>query len=119
MTSLRKAAVLGAGAWGTALAKVLAEKGAEVLLWSRRADLSDEINRAHENVRYLAGAALPPSLVATHDMARALDGAEMVVFVPPSHAMREVARLAAPHMRNVLIVSATKGIENESLMFMD
>jgi glycerol-3-phosphate dehydrogenase (NAD(P)+) len=115
-----KAAVLGAGAWGTVLAKVLAEKGDEVWMWARRSDLSDPINEHHENVRYLPGIALPENLHATHDLAHAIDGADLVLFVGPSHATREIARLAAPHIRpGVPIVSATKGIENDSLMFMD
>lgn len=115
-----KVAVLGAGAWGTALAKLLADKGDPVSLWSRRRDLSDAIGAAGENTRYLPGATLPKTLTATHDLGEALDGARMVVFVVPSHATREVARAAAPHVRaGVPVVSATKGIENESLEFMD
>jgi glycerol-3-phosphate dehydrogenase (NAD(P)+) len=115
-----KVAVLGAGAWGTALAKLLADKGDTVALWSRRRDLCDAIGAAGENTRYLPGAKLPRNLSATHDLGEALDGARMVVFVVPSHATREVARAAAPHVRSgVPVVSATKGIENESLMFMD
>ena len=115
-----RVAVLGAGAWGTALTKVLAEKGDRVHLWSRRADLAAEIARQGENARYLPGAKLPPTLSATHDLAEAIDGASMVVFVVPSHATREVARLAAPMISpRATIVSATKGIENDSLMFMD
>jgi glycerol-3-phosphate dehydrogenase (NAD(P)+) len=118
--SASKTAVLGAGAWGTALAKVLADKGEFVHVWARRADLAEQINASHENARYLPGAHLPSNLVATHDMAAALDGASMVVFVAPSHATRDVARAAAPYVPGgVPIVSATKGIENESLMFMD
>jgi glycerol-3-phosphate dehydrogenase (NAD(P)+) len=115
-----KVAVLGAGAWGTALAKLLAEKDGEVALWSRRSDLCDAINATGENVRYLPGVALPKNVSCVHDLAAALRGANLIVFVVPSHATREVARAAAPHvLRDVPIVSATKGIENESLMFMD
>jgi glycerol-3-phosphate dehydrogenase (NAD(P)+) len=114
------ACVLGAGAWGTALAKVLAENGHRVTLWSRREDLARQIDAARENVRYLPGAKLPDTLSATHDLARAMDGAKMIVFVVPSHSTREVARAAAAHVApGVPVVSATKGIENESLMFMD
>jgi glycerol-3-phosphate dehydrogenase (NAD(P)+) len=116
----RKVTVLGAGAWGTALAKVLADKGDQVSLWCRREDLSGQINRDHLNGHYLPGATLPACLTATHDMGRALDGADMVVFVVPSHSTREVTRAAAKYVpHDVPIVSATKGIENESLQFMD
>ena len=120
MTSASKVAVLGAGAWGTALARVLADNGMFVEMWSRRADLAEQINEARENVRYLPGAKLPPTLRATHDIEATLAGASMILFVAPSHATRDVARAAAPFVKaDVPIVSATKGIENESLMFMD
>jgi glycerol-3-phosphate dehydrogenase (NAD(P)+) len=115
-----KVAVLGAGAWGTALALLLSEKGGEVRLWSRRRELCDAINAASENTRYLPGVKLPKNVRSTDSIAAALDGAEMILFVVPSHATREVAREAAPFVREgVPIVSATKGIENETLMFMD
>ncbi len=121
-----KVAVLGAGAWGTALAKLLAEKesgsdgGRHVALWARRRELAQAIHTTHENARYLPGIPLPANLACTHDLAEALRGARLVVFVAPSHATREVARAAAPHItEGTAIVSATKGIENESLMFMD
>jgi glycerol-3-phosphate dehydrogenase (NAD(P)+) len=113
--------VLGAGAWGTALASVLAERGdAPVALWAKRRELSDAINATRENTRYLPGIALPKNLSCTDDLGAALHGAKMVVFVVPSHSMREVARNAAPHLRRgVPIVSATKGMEADSLLFMD
>ncbi len=118
MTS--KVAVLGAGAWGTALAWLLADKGDQVVMWARRRELGDAIRASRENARYLPGAALPEGLSCTHDLGEALGGADMVVFVVPSHATREVARAAAAHVpRGVPVVSATKGIENGSLMFMD
>lgn len=116
----RKVAVLGAGAWGTALAKVLADKGDPVSMYCRRPDLVDEINRAQRNGRYLPSAALPTNLTATVDPEEALSGASMVVFVAPSHATREVANLVARKVpQSAPIVSATKGIENESLTFVD
>jgi glycerol-3-phosphate dehydrogenase (NAD(P)+) len=116
----QKVAVLGAGAWGTALAWLLADKGDQVVVWSRRADLCASVNAARENARYLPGVSLPPHMTYTDDLAGALVDAGMVLFVVPSHATREVARAAAFHVqKGVPIVSATKGIENDSLMFMD
>ena len=115
-----KVAVLGAGAWGTALAALLAEKEDEVALWSRRSDLCDDLATTRENARYLPGVLLPRNVVCSADLASAVDGASMLVFVVPSHAMREVARAAAPYvLESAAVVSATKGIENDSLMFMD
>jgi glycerol-3-phosphate dehydrogenase (NAD(P)+) len=113
-------AVLGAGAWGTALAQLLAEKGDDVVLWSRRRDLCETVNTAGENARYLPGIRLSKRINCTSDIQAALREAGMIVFVVPSHATRQVAREAAPFVAaGVPIVSATKGIENDSLMFMD
>lgn len=115
-----KVCVLGAGAWGTALAKVLAEKGDHVLMWARRHELAEQIRSARENGRYLPGVHLPDRLDVSSDLEASMQGADMVVFVAPSHATREIARRAAPLLREgVLVVSATKGIENDSLEFMD
>ncbi|HVJ90219.1 MAG TPA: NAD(P)-binding domain-containing protein, partial [Labilithrix sp.] len=91
----RKVAVLGAGAWGTALAKVLADKGDPVSVYCRRPELVRQINEEHLNGRYLSTATLPKTLSATVDPEEALHGASMVVFVAPSHATREVAQLVA------------------------
>jgi glycerol-3-phosphate dehydrogenase (NAD(P)+) len=112
-------AVLGAGAWGTALAKVLADKQNPTFLWSHTPALARTINERRVNERYLPSAPLPPSLRATDDLEQALRGAELVVVVVPSHALRNVvvdARKFIP--TNSLVCSATKGIENESLMLM-
>jgi len=118
--SSQKVAVLGAGAWGTALAKVLADKGDPVAMYCRRPDLVAQINEEHVNGRYLPSAQLPRTLTATVDPEEALHKASMVVFVAPSHATREVAQLVARKVpRDAPIVSATKGIENESLTFID
>src|SRR5690349_1751178 len=105
-------AVLGAGAWGTALAKVLADKDNPTLLWSHRDDHARAINEAQVNHRYLPFAKLPRSLRATADIEEALRGAELVVVVVPSHALRGVVREARPHVpERALVCSATKGIE--------
>ncbi|MDP9037409.1 MAG: NAD(P)-dependent glycerol-3-phosphate dehydrogenase [Myxococcota bacterium] len=116
-----KVAVLGAGAWGTALARLLAEdESHSVSLWSRSSALCADINAARENARYLPGVRLQASVTCTTDVQAALVDAGMVVFVLPSHATREVARAAAPHVApGVLLVNASKGIENDTLMFID
>jgi glycerol-3-phosphate dehydrogenase (NAD(P)+) len=108
-------AVIGAGSWGTALAGLLSAKGLNVTLWSRGAEVALLINEHHENRIYLPGVALPATLRATTEMATAVAGAELAVMVVPSHAMRETAELAAPFVqKNALVVSATKGIEDET-----
>lgn len=114
-----RVAVIGAGSWGTALASLLAGKGHDVVLWSRGAEMAAAINDHHENRAYLPGIALPPSLRASTDLQAALDGAELVVAVVPSHAMRETMERAARVMRaDALVVSASKGIEDDSLLTM-
>lgn len=112
-------AVLGAGAWGTALAKVLADKQNPTFLWSHTPALARTINEKRTNERYLPSAPLPPSLRATADLEEALRGADLVVVVVPSHALRGVVAEARRFIpKNALICSATKGIENDSLMLM-
>ncbi|MBO9607537.1 MAG: NAD(P)H-dependent glycerol-3-phosphate dehydrogenase [Paenibacillaceae bacterium] len=112
----KKTAVLVAGSWGTALASVLADNGAEVALWTRNADQADEINRHHTNVRYVKEAALHPAIRATTSMAEAARGAEAVLLVAPSSVMREVAAQLRPHLQqDTLVIHATKGFEAETM----
>ncbi|WP_219836519.1 NAD(P)H-dependent glycerol-3-phosphate dehydrogenase [Paenibacillus sp. R14(2021)] len=109
----RKAAVLVAGSWGTALAAVLADNNYEVALWSRNGSQVDEINTHHTNSRFLNEAVLPDAIKAVTDMKQALSGAELVLFAAPSAAMREVAKQAAPYIEpNTWVVHATKGFES-------
>src|SRR5689334_14407142 len=89
-------AVLGAGAWGTALAKVLADKHNPTLLWAHRPELAAQINEQRVNARYLPIAELPPTLRATGDLEEALKDAQIVVVVVPSHALRGVIHEARP-----------------------
>lgn len=115
--TIQTVGVLGAGSWGTALAKVLADKGYRVRLWVHESDLVTDINTRHENTLYLPGFTLPPTLTATHSIPEALDGCDMILSVSPSHVLRQVISQAAPYIPvGVPIVSASKGIENESLM---
>jgi glycerol-3-phosphate dehydrogenase (NAD(P)+) len=112
-------AVIGAGAWGTALAKVLGDKGNRVRLWARREDHARAIARDRENSLYLPGVRLPEAVLPTSSLPEALTGSELVVLVVPSHAFRETLVAARPSIsRSAALVSATKGIENDTLMLM-
>lgn len=109
-------AVLGAGSWGTALAKSISDQGHRVRLWARRPELAERIRRERQNGVYLPGAALAPTLTATSDLTEALDGVDVVLSVVPTHGLREMLDRAAPLFpREAPILSATKGIENGTL----
>jgi len=113
------AAVLGAGSWGTALGATLAGKGHQVTLWDVDPVVLESVRVTHQNTRYLPGITLPDPLTASADLATALDGAELVVMVVPSHATRAVAVRIAPLLGSgVVICSAAKGIEVDTLMTM-
>jgi glycerol-3-phosphate dehydrogenase (NAD(P)+) len=112
----RRAAVIGAGAWGTTLANVLAENGASVSLWCRRDELAAALARDRENRAYLPGIRLHDAVRPTADLGEAVPGRGLVVAAVPSHAARGVADRAARHLAAAaLVVSAAKGIENASL----
>jgi glycerol-3-phosphate dehydrogenase (NAD(P)+) len=107
-----KAAVLGAGAWGTTFAQVLCDAGTPVTLWSRRAELAEIVNSAHESPDYLPGIALPAALRATADPAEALAEADLVALAVPAQTLRH--HLAAWRdllPAGALLVSLMKGIE--------
>ena len=116
---MTRCAVVGAGAWGTALASVLARNGQDVLLWAREPDVVESINARHVNHRFLAGQELDPALRATEDLEEAVADAVIVAYAPPSHAMRAVAaasRAALP--TGATVVVASKGIEKGTLALM-
>ncbi len=114
-----RASVIGAGSWGTALALVLARKGFPVQLWAHDPEKARAMAKAGENSVYLPGFPLPPSLHVTGSLEEALSGAELVVEVVPSHAVRDVMGRAAPLLSpGVPIVTASKGIENGTLSTM-
>jgi glycerol-3-phosphate dehydrogenase (NAD(P)+) len=116
---MKRAAVLGAGAWGTALAKVLADKGERVTLYARRPELPGQVAEKHANERYLPGIELGGDLQVVTDLTKTLEDATLIVLAVPSHALREVVREAHRYWpEGAPIVSATKGIENDSLMLM-
>ncbi len=112
-------AVIGAGSWGTALALLLAEKGVSVKLWGYRPEHVAALKRDRQNKAYLQGFSFPPSLVPVDSMKEAVGQAEVVCMVVPSHGYREVFRQVAEHApAGAVFVSATKGIENDSLKTM-
>jgi glycerol-3-phosphate dehydrogenase (NAD(P)+) len=114
-------AIIGAGAWGTALAIILARRGAGgVRLWAYEREVRDAIVTRRTNDRFLPGFEVPESVFATNHVAEALAGAEIVVSVMPSHHCRTLFRQMAPTLRpEMIFVSATKGIENDTLLRMD
>ena len=111
--------VLGAGSWGTALAQVLASKGFPVTAWDKDPAVLADIRDKHRNERYLPGLALSSNLGAAGDIARALEGAELVVLAVPSHAVRGVVIEAKRLLHaGTPVVCVAKGIEEGSLMTM-
>lgn len=116
---LGTATVMGAGAWGTALAKVLADAGSDVRLWARGPEVEDEVNNAHTNSRYLPGVRLPSAIRATTDPAAALDGVTTVLLGVPSQTLRTNLEAWRDHIApGATLVSLAKGIELGSLMRM-
>lgn len=111
--------VVGAGAWGTALADLIARGGQRAVLWAREEDVVADVNTHHMNSRFLNGVTLSASLTATTDLADALSVAETITFVAPSHVLRAVVRSAAHAVRaDAVLIVATKGIERESFALM-
>jgi len=107
-----RAAVMGAGSWGTTFAQVLCDAGTPAVLWARRAELAGQINATGENPAYLPGITLPDALRATADPAEALDGADLVVLAVPAQSLRENLAAWAPLLPpGALLVSLMKGIE--------
>lgn len=114
-----KTAVIGAGAWGTALADLLARGGHEVTMWAHETDVAQSITAEHENRRFLPGIALNARVRASTHPADVISGAELVLYASPSHVLRAVARGGAAHVRpDATLVVATKGIEHESFALM-
>src|ERR1043166_5927835 len=120
ITEAQRIAVIGGGSWGTALALVAARNRHPVRLWAREPEVAEGINATHRNPYYLEGVELPENLRATTSLAEALDGANFVLIVVPSHAVRAVIELMRPHLNErQTLISATKGVENITLMRMD
>jgi len=112
---MKRIGIIGAGAWGTALATVACRAGLDVTLQAREADVVDAINTDHENTLYLPGATLDPAIRATTDIAEAAEGAEAIILAAPAQFLRPVMeamkQMLAP---GVPVVICAKGIEQET-----
>jgi glycerol-3-phosphate dehydrogenase (NAD(P)+) len=115
----QKIGVIGAGGWGTALSKLLAEKGLQVTLWSHGEKSYREIKEKKENCSYLPGVSLPASLDVTRSIEEVVSAKDLLICALPSHKFREVVRSAQPSVsQESILVCGTKGIEEESLLTM-
>jgi len=109
---MTRAAVVGAGSWGTAFGKILADAGTDVVLWARRPELAETITTTRSNPDYLPGIALPHRLTATGDLPEAVSGAEVVVLAVPSQTLRDNLAQAKSFLSpDAVLVSLMKGVE--------
>ncbi|MCL2661593.1 MAG: NAD(P)-dependent glycerol-3-phosphate dehydrogenase [Acidobacteriaceae bacterium] len=117
---MSRVAILGAGAWGTALALSLARRGGHSLcMWSFDPELTRQIDDARENVPFLPGFPLPEGLTVTSDLACAVTGADILLFTTPSQFLRETVAKVAPLLaREQILLSASKGIEETTFLRM-
>jgi glycerol-3-phosphate dehydrogenase (NAD(P)+) len=117
---MSRIAVIGAGAWGTALAVSLAGRGGhELSLWAHSPAHAEELAETGENKRYLPGFILPADIAITASLDAAIDGAEVVLCVPPSQALRSIMEQIAPNLTSTqVLLSASKGIEERTFLRM-
>ncbi len=117
--SIRSTAIVGAGGWGTALAVLWAKRGNPITLWGNNPERADRLRQTRENAEYLPGIRIPESIAVTSEIADCI-GADLIVFVTPSVALRSVAqRLHAAGLgRDAILLSGTKGIEHGAGMRM-
>ncbi|MBO0723182.1 MAG: NAD(P)-dependent glycerol-3-phosphate dehydrogenase, partial [Blastocatellia bacterium] len=117
---MKKIAIIGAGAWGTALALVASRAGNRVRLWAHSAEVASLLRLEHENKIYLPGVILPETAVSTNDLAEALGEAEFVITAVPSHVFRGIYLQMLPALRpEMILINATKGLESETKMRME
>jgi len=117
-TQKKRVTVLGAGSWGTSLAILLNDNGHEVVLWEKFPELAEALRREHENKRFLPGISIPWSIKITSKLEEALAGSYYIVFVTPSHTIRNVAKKAAVNKNfnpGAIIINASKGLEHHTL----
>lgn len=112
-------AVMGAGSWGTTMAKVFADSQCTVRLWARRPELAEQIQRTRHNDTYLSGITLPLNITATADATQALTGADIVVLAVPSQSLRANLKLWVDLLpKDAVLLSLAKGIEKDTLLRM-
>lgn len=111
----RKITIVGAGAWGTTLADLIAEQDYTVRLWCYEPEVAEQISASRENATFLKGIKLSDNIIPTSDCEEALTGAGLVLFVVPSKFFRETARMFGPYLaKDAYVLSASKGFEVES-----
>lgn len=116
---MHKVAVMGAGSWGTTLAKVFADAGNSVTLWARRPELAQTIHSSHTNPDYLPGITLPASIASTSDATVAMEGADIIVPAVPSQTMREnLSRWCSDIPDDATLLSISKGVEKGTFLRM-
>jgi glycerol-3-phosphate dehydrogenase (NAD(P)+) len=116
---MARVAVVGAGAWGTALAAHAARLHHSVRLWGREAQVIEDVNSRRENTMFLPGVSLPGDVQASHDVEKVVSGADLVILVPPAQHLRETAVAIGPHLgRQAIVVVGSKGIEEDRLKLM-
>lgn len=116
---IRNISVIGAGAWGTALARLLALKGLNVRLWAYEQEVVETIQSRRENALYLPHFSLPDSIQVTGNLAESIQESEMIVLAVPSHAMEKIVGQLQPNLgRPIPVTIATKGIQEDSLRLM-
>ncbi len=116
---MARSAILGAGAWGTALSLVLAEHGEEVSLWTWLQSHAERMRAERTNQEFFPGFELPSNVLPTASLKQALDGVDLIVLALPSHVLRQTLTQVGPEFGpSQFFVSATKGIENDSLLLM-
>jgi glycerol-3-phosphate dehydrogenase (NAD(P)+) len=113
---MSKVAFLGGGSFGTALSIMLAKKGTEVNMWDRKLSVINDINIKRENIKYLPSVIVPAGVTAFIDIEEVIRDSEIIVLAVPSHVVRNLSKMIAPHLKqNQIVVSIAKGIEEHSL----
>ena len=112
---MSKVAFLGGGSFGTALSIMLAKKGISVNIWDRKASVINDINVKRENIKYLPGVIVPAGVTAFIDIEKVIYDSQIIVLAVPSHVIREISKMIAPHLKQgQIVVSIAKGIEEGS-----